>query len=148
MSHGESLGTYQRPLHVFKYMHLHEYMKGKSQSYGAAGVLGAGATVRDAKRTLHIGANEQDRELKPSSDRVRVLLPILLFMWRGVLPCCGVKCCGSFGRCGATTPERIVKSDTGGMTYSRAGAQEGASSRQPKFERPTQGAGVSACRRW
>lgn len=69
----EAHGTYQRPLHVFKYMHLHEYMKGKSQAYGgAAGVLGSGAVVRDTKRTLHIGASsDQDQEMKLSAGRER-----------------------------------------------------------------------------
>jgi len=66
----ESLGTYQRPLHIFKYMHLHEYMKGKQTYAGAPGVLGAGAAVRDAKRTLHIGSPEE-QEMKLSADRVR-----------------------------------------------------------------------------
>ena len=57
----ESLGTYQRPLHVFKYMHLHEYMKARPHP-GATGVLGSGATVRDTKRTLHIGSKEEDQD--------------------------------------------------------------------------------------
>jgi len=71
----ESLGTYQRPLHIFKYMHLHEYMKGKQTYTGAPGVLGAGAAVRDAKRTLHIGSPEE-QEMKLSADRVRFRPPL------------------------------------------------------------------------
>ena len=78
MMNPEAHGTYQRPLHVFKYMHLHEYMKGKSQAYGgAAGVLGSGAVVRDTKRTLHIGASsDQDQEMKLSAGRVRSPFPV------------------------------------------------------------------------
>ena len=47
-----AMGTYQRPVQVFKYTHLHEYMRGKTQNYGADGVLGAGAerTVRQLCR--------------------------------------------------------------------------------------------------
>mmetsp|Transcript_19498 Transcript_19498/g.30515 ORF Transcript_19498/g.30515 Transcript_19498/m.30515 type:complete len:129 (+) Transcript_19498:423-809(+) len=49
----ESLGAYQRPPHVFKYMHLHEFMKGKNQT-GPAGALGAGVPhVREGNRRLH-----------------------------------------------------------------------------------------------
>ena len=77
----EAHGTYQRPLHVFKYMHLHEYMKGKSQSYGGAAVLGSGAVVRDSKRTLHIGASaDQEQELKPAAARVSSLIHIRMYV--------------------------------------------------------------------
>jgi hypothetical protein len=78
----EAHGTYQRPLHVFKYMHLHEYMKGKSQAYGGAAVLGSGAVVRDSKRTLHIGASpDQDQEMKSAADRVSSLIHIYVCMY-------------------------------------------------------------------
>ena len=61
-----AMGTYQRPVQVFKYTHLHEYMRGKTQNYGADGVLGAGAVVRDAKRSLHIRPTDSELEMKPS----------------------------------------------------------------------------------
>eukprot|EP00283_Hemiselmis_rufescens_P026684 CAMPEP_0173438410 /NCGR_PEP_ID=MMETSP1357-20121228/20310_1 /TAXON_ID=77926 /ORGANISM="Hemiselmis rufescens, Strain PCC563" /LENGTH=74 /DNA_ID=CAMNT_0014403703 /DNA_START=385 /DNA_END=606 /DNA_ORIENTATION=- len=37
----QSLGTYQRPLQVFKYKHLHEFMQGKARQGSAPGVLGS-----------------------------------------------------------------------------------------------------------
>eukprot|EP00286_Rhodomonas_abbreviata_P012608 CAMPEP_0181321908 /NCGR_PEP_ID=MMETSP1101-20121128/18944_1 /TAXON_ID=46948 /ORGANISM="Rhodomonas abbreviata, Strain Caron Lab Isolate" /LENGTH=221 /DNA_ID=CAMNT_0023429783 /DNA_START=145 /DNA_END=811 /DNA_ORIENTATION=- len=58
----ESLGTYQRPLHVFKYMHIHEFMKGRSQSGNPAGTLGAGAQVRDGKRALHLSSKQEEED--------------------------------------------------------------------------------------
>eukprot|EP00960_Hanusia_phi_P071308 767523-Hanusia_phi.AAC.3 len=66
----ESLGTYQRPLQVFKYMHIHEYMKGRSQ-YTPAGLLGSGAQVRDGKRALYIGARQEEGEESSRRNRSR-----------------------------------------------------------------------------
>ena len=60
--------------HPLQYMHLHDYMKGKSQSYGPAGVLGSGAVVRDTQRSLHLRPSEQEEE-KQHADRVRALQP-------------------------------------------------------------------------
>jgi len=67
----ESLGTYQRPLQVFKYMHIHEYMKGRSQ-YTPTGLLGSGAQVRDGKRALYIGTRQEDAEEATRRNRSRV----------------------------------------------------------------------------
>ncbi|EKX45791.1 hypothetical protein GUITHDRAFT_163138 [Guillardia theta CCMP2712] len=66
----ESLGTYQRPLQVFKYMHIHEYMKGRSQ-YTPTGLLGSGAQVRDGKRALYIGTRQEDAEEATRRNRSR-----------------------------------------------------------------------------
>eukprot|EP00285_Hemiselmis_virescens_P009320 CAMPEP_0173408000 /NCGR_PEP_ID=MMETSP1356-20130122/68564_1 /TAXON_ID=77927 ORGANISM="Hemiselmis virescens, Strain PCC157" /NCGR_SAMPLE_ID=MMETSP1356 /ASSEMBLY_ACC=CAM_ASM_000847 /LENGTH=75 /DNA_ID=CAMNT_0014369235 /DNA_START=243 /DNA_END=466 /DNA_ORIENTATION=- len=38
----QSLGSYQRPLQVFKYKHLHEFMRGKGAPGAANGTLGSG----------------------------------------------------------------------------------------------------------
>mmetsp|Transcript_30836 Transcript_30836/g.62503 ORF Transcript_30836/g.62503 Transcript_30836/m.62503 type:complete len:226 (+) Transcript_30836:271-948(+) len=58
----ESLGTYQRPLQVFKYMHIHEFMKGRSQYGNPAGTLGATPQARDGKRALHLTTKMQEEE--------------------------------------------------------------------------------------
>jgi hypothetical protein len=144
VSHGESLGTYQRPLHVFKYMHLHEYMKGKSQSYGAAGVLGAGATVRDAKRTLHIGSgpSDQDPELKPSTDRVRAPLSQSCCVWCTLRrPRSPILCLWVFVL-GRAWVEQTKRWSMTVLLPNSAGAQEAAPSEQPQLKWTPEGPGV------
>jgi len=67
----ESLGTYQRPLQVFKYMHIHEFMKGRQQYGNPAGTLGAAPQVRDGKRSLHLKSRTTEEDGDASEAKAR-----------------------------------------------------------------------------